>query len=255
MLSHSENKELSVHKQKRKKLSEDQKTSLAGYLFISPFFLLFAVFGAFPMVFSFYLAFQKWNGFGEMTFVGLQNFVFIFQDPIFWKSIYNTIVIGLMGTAPQLVVALILAVVLNSALVKLKSVFRVAYFVPNVTSIVAVAIVFTVIFSEQEGGLVNATLGLFGFSPVNWQTSEWGVKIAIATMIFWRWVGYNSIIFLAGLQSIPKDLYEAAEIDGAKKWQQFVYITVPMLKPIILRSFYSNDWFSTNLCRAVNFRW
>ncbi|MBW7652308.1 carbohydrate ABC transporter permease [Anoxybacillus sp. ST4] len=217
-----------------KGLSDKKKTALAGYLFISPFFILFAIFGAFPMVFSFYLAFQKWNGFGDMTFVGFNNFSFIFTDPLFWKSIYNTIVIGLLGTGPQLIAALILAVALNSAIVKFKSVFRVAYFVPNVTSIVAVAIVFTVLFSEQEAGLVNATLRLFGISPVSWQTSEWGAKIAIATMIFWRWVGYNSIIFLAGLQSIPKDLYEAAEIDGAKKWQQFLFITVPMLKPIIV---------------------
>ncbi|MBO8155671.1 MAG: sugar ABC transporter permease [Bacillaceae bacterium] len=217
-----------------KRLTEKQKTSIAGYLFISPFFLLFAVFGAFPMIFSFYLAFQKWNGFGEMTFVGFQNFNFIFIDPVFWKSIYNTVIIGLLGTVPQLIAALILAVILNSVLVKMKSFFRVAYFVPNVTSIVAVAIVFTVIFNEHQSGIVNATLGLFGLSPVNWQTSEWGVKIAIATMIFWRWVGYNSIIFLAGLQSIPKELYEAAEMDGAKKWQQFLFITVPMLKPIII---------------------
>jgi cellobiose transport system permease protein len=233
LLSQNKIEAAQVKHNKVKNLSDKRKTSIAGYLFISPFFLLFAVFGAFPVFFSFYLAFQKWNGLGEMTFVGFQNFTFIFTDPLFWKSIYNTILIGLMGTVPQLMVALVLAVALNSAIIKFKSFFRIAYFVPNVTSIVAVAIVFTVLFSGQEGGLVNATIGLFGFSPVNWQTSEWGVKIAIATMVFWRWVGYNSIIFLAGLQSIPKDLYEAAEIDGAKKWQQFLFITVPLLKPIM----------------------
>jgi len=234
MLSETKSEMLRVKKRKFKPLSEKKKTALIAFLFISPFFILYAIFGAFPVFFSFYLAFQKWNGLGEMVYVGFENFKIIFSDAIFWKSIYNTIIIGLMGTVPQLIVALILAVALNSALIKFKSFFRVTYFMPNVTSIVAVAIVFTVLFSSQEGGLVNATLSLFGFSPVNWQTSEWGVKVAIATMVFWRWVGYNAIIYLAGLQSIPKDLYEAAEIDGAKKWQQFLFITVPMLKPIII---------------------
>ncbi|WP_096190534.1 carbohydrate ABC transporter permease [Evansella halocellulosilytica] len=206
---------------------------LSGYLFISPFYLLFAVFGLFPIVFSFYLAFFRWDGLGDMTYVGLNNFTIIFQDPLFWKSVYNTIIIGLMGTAPQLVVGLLLAYALNSALVRYKSVFRVAIFLPYVTSIVAVAIVFSVIFSNQEGGLVNSFLGLFGVEPITWTRSEWGAKVAISAMIFWRWVGYNTIIYLAGMQSIPNDLYEAAKIDGASVRQQIWYITIPMLKPFI----------------------
>ncbi|WP_412098137.1 carbohydrate ABC transporter permease [Halobacillus halophilus] len=219
---------------KRRQLSQKKRNMISGYLFISPFYLLFAVFGLFPILFSFYLAFFKWDGLGEMTFVGLNNFVIIFNDPLFWKSLYNTIVIGLMGTAPQLLAALLLAFALNSALVKGQSLFRLAIFLPYVTSIVAVAIVFSVIFSNQESGLVNSIIGLFGMDPITWTRSEWGTKIAIATMVFWRWVGYNTIIYLAGMQSIPKDLYEAAKMDGASLRQQIIHITIPMLKPFIL---------------------
>ncbi|ADH97864.1 carbohydrate ABC transporter permease [Salisediminibacterium selenitireducens] len=219
---------------KRRKFSQRQKNMASGYLFISPFYFLFAVFGLFPILFSFYLAFFRWDGLGPMEYVGFRNFEIIFNDPLFWKSLYNTIIIGLMGTAPQLIAALLLAFALNSVLVKAKSAFRLAIFLPYVTSIVAVAIVFSVIFSNQASGLVNSFIGLFGADPVTWSRSEWGTKFAIATMIFWRWVGYNMIIYLAGMQSIPNDLYEAAKIDGATVRQQIWYVTIPMLKPFII---------------------
>ncbi|PRO66594.1 carbohydrate ABC transporter permease [Alkalicoccus urumqiensis] len=232
----SENGPLEQKKQgvKERKISQRIRNMVSGYLFISPFYLLFAVFGIFPILFSFYLAFFRWDGLTEMEFVGLNNFNIIFNDPLFWKSLYNTIVIGLMGTAPQLIAALILAFALNSVLVKYKGLFRLAVFLPYVTSIVAVAIVFSVIFSNQESGLVNSFLGLFGIDPITWTRSEWGAKFAISAMIFWRWLGYNTIIYLAGMQSIPNDLYEAAKIDGASLRQQLWYVTIPMLKPFII---------------------
>lgn len=219
---------------KKRSFSQRQRNMVSGYLFISPFYLLFAIFGIFPILFSFYLAFFRWDGLGDMEYVGFNNFIIIFNDPLFWKSLYNTIMIGLMGTAPQLIVALLLAFALNSALIKFKGLFRLAIFLPYVTSIVAVAIVFSVIFSNQDSGLVNSILGIFGIEPVTWTRSEWGTKVAIATMVFWRWVGYNTIIYLAGMQSIPNDLYEAAKIDGASLRQQIMHITIPMLKPFIL---------------------
>ncbi|QKS72371.1 sugar ABC transporter permease [Paenalkalicoccus suaedae] len=212
---------------------------IAGYSFISPFYILFAVFGVFPIFFSFYLAFFRWDGLNPMEFVGFNNFVIIFNDPLFWKSIYNTVIIGLMGTAPQLVVALLLAFALNSVLLKYKGIFRLAIFLPYVTSIVAVAIVFSVIFSNQESGLANTFLGFFGVDPITWTRSEWGAKFAIAAMVFWRWVGYNTIIYLAGMQAIPNDLYEAAKMDGATVRQQIWHITIPMLKPFIIFSVFT----------------
>ncbi|KIL50967.1 carbohydrate ABC transporter permease [Jeotgalibacillus campisalis] len=217
-----------------KRWNEKRKESLSGYLFISPFFILFAIFGLFPMLFSFYLGFQRWNGLGEMEFVGFQNFVFVMEDPIFWKSLWNTIIMGVLGTVPQLIVAIFLAFALNSALVKFQSAFRAAFFLPYVTSTVAVAIIFGVMFSSQDFGLVNVFFNLLGLDSVNWQTNEWGVKIAIAVMVFWRWLGYNTIIYLAGMQGIPNDLYEAATIDGATVWQKIRFITIPMLRPIII---------------------
>ena len=220
--------------------SEKKKDMISGYLYVAPFFIIFAVIGLYPAVFSFYLAFQKWNGLSPMSFVGLDNFRVVLEDPIFWKSVYNTIVMGLMGTAPQIVVGIVLAFLLNLTFLRFKNFFRITIFMPYITSMVAVALIFSVLFSNHESSLANYLLGLFGFDPVNWSTSEWGTKIAISIMVFWRWVGYNTIIYLAGIQSISNDLYEAATIDGANKFQQLLYITMPLLKPfIILTVFFS----------------
>lgn len=220
--------------------SQDMKEMLSGYLYISPFFIIFAIIGLYPAIFSLILAFQKWNGMGEMEFVGLNNFQVILSDPLFWKSVYNTVILGLMGTAPQLVIGLILAFLLNLSYLRFKAFFRVTIFMPYITSMVAVALVFSVFFSNNETALVNYIIGLFGFDPVSWKTSEWGAKIAISTMVFWRWLGYNTIIYLAGMQSIPNELYEASKIDGASIFQQLRYITIPLLKPfIILTVFFS----------------
>src|SRR5690625_1822726 len=174
--------------------------AISGYLYISPFFFLFAIFGLFPILFSFYLGFQKWNGLGEMEYIGWQNFKWILTDKIFWTSLSNTLIMWVLGTLPQVVIGIILAYALNSVLIKLKTIFRVSIFLPYVTSTVAVAIVFGVMFNSQDFGLINSILGFFGFNPISWSTSNWGVKIAISTMVFWRWVGYNTIIYLAGLQ-------------------------------------------------------
>lgn len=220
--------------QRKRFSSGEMKDILSGYLYVSPFFIIFAIIGLYPAIFSLILAFQKWNGLGEMEFVGLNNFKIILSDPLFWKSVYNTIILGLMGTAPQLVVGLVLAFLLNLTYLRFKAFFRVTIFMPYITSMVAVALVFSVFFSNNETALVNYLIGLLGFDPVNWKTSEWGAKIAISTMVFWRWLGYNTIIYLAGMQSIPKDLYEAATIDGASKLQQLRHITIPLLKPFIL---------------------
>ncbi|CAM4102514.1 carbohydrate ABC transporter permease [Lederbergia lenta] len=224
----------------KKFVSEEKKDMISGYLYIAPFFIIFGIVGLYPAIFSMYLAFQKWNGLNTMVFVGLDNFKIVVNDPLFWKSVYNTIVIGLMGTAPQLVIGIILAFLLNQSFLRFRNFFRVTIFMPYITSMVAVALIFSVLFSNHETSLANYVLSIFGFDPVNWATSEWGTKIAISIMVFWRWVGYNTIIYLAGIQSISNDLYEAATIDGANKFQQLLHITMPLLKPfIILTVFFS----------------
>ena len=225
---------------KKRYRSEEKKDMISGYLYITPFFIIFSLVGLYPALFSIYLGFQKWNGLSPMEFVGLSNFKIVLTDPLFWKSVYNTIVMGIMGTAPQLVFGIIFAFLLNLAFLKFKNFFRVTIFMPYITSMVAVALIFSVLFSDHESSLVNYLLSLAGVDPVNWSSSEWGTKIAISIMVFWRWVGYNTIIYLAGIQSIPNDLYEAATIDGANKFQQLIYITMPMLKPFIILTVFTS---------------
>ncbi|AWB47041.1 cytochrome C biogenesis protein [Paenibacillus sp. CAA11] len=212
--------------------TEKKKSAGVAYLFISPFFLLFAIFGIYPIIFTFYLSFFRWDALSPMEYVGFDNFKFVIEDPTFWISFMNTIVMALMGTIPQLIVALILAVMLNSSITRFKKAFRTLYFLPNITSIVAVTLVFSSFFGGE--GIANWMLTSIGLDPVAWNSGWWGVKIAISIMVFWRWVGYNAIIYLSGLQSIPHDLYEAATIDGASRRQQLTSITLPLLKPFVV---------------------
>ncbi|MDQ0916961.1 carbohydrate ABC transporter permease [Paenibacillus sp. V4I5] len=210
------------------------KTYLAPYLMISPFYILFIVFGLFPILFSLYLAFHSWDGLGPMEFVGLRNFRnLLTDDPDFWKSVGNTFVIWFFSTLPQLFLALVVAFLLNAAFVRFKDFYRAVYFLPNITSIVAVAIIFGSFFGSQFG-LINGLFQVVGLPRIEWINDPFWVKVAVSLMVIWRWTGYNAIIYLAGLQSIPHDLYEAATIDGANRKQQFFSITLPLLKPIIL---------------------
>ena len=205
---------------------------LGIYLSISPFFILFFIFGLFPIGFALFLSFQSWDGIGPMRYVGLDQFQYLVTDTTFRKSLWVTLQIWLISTIPMLFLALVLAFLLNQHL-RGRMVYRVAYFIPNVTSLVAIAIIFASIFGNQFG-LLNAFLRGVGLDRVEWLNDPWGIKIAIATMVIWRWTGYNAIIYLAGLQAIPDDLYEAAKLDGASQWHIFKDITVPLLRPVIL---------------------
>jgi ABC-type sugar transport systems, permease components len=206
----------------------------APYAMISPFYLLFLVFGLFPILFSIYLSFHAWDGLGEMKYVGLRNFRnLLANDPDFWKSVGNTFVIWFLSTLPQLFLALVIAFLLNAAFMKFKDFFRAVFFLPNITSIVAVAIIFGSFFGTQFG-LINSLFQALGLERIDWINDTFWVKVAISLMVIWRWTGYNAIIYLAGLQAVPGDLYEAATIDGASRTQQFFRITLPLLRPIIL---------------------
>lgn len=212
--------------------TERRRSRLTAYAFISPFFILFAIFGLYPILFTIYLSFFKWDALGPMKYVGLKNYELVTGDPSFWISFSNTLIMALMGTVPQLLVALFVAVMLNSAMNRYKNTFRILYFMPNITSIVAVTLVFSTMFGNN--GMVNWLLNSMGLESMAFNSGWWGVKIAISTMVMWRWMGYNAIIFLSGLQSIPTDIYEAARIDGANRIQQFAFITMPLLRPFIL---------------------
>lgn len=202
------------------------------YLAISPFFVIFTVFMLVPVLFSLYLAFTHWDGLGDIEFVGLANFRHLLDDGNFRQSIGNTLIIWILSTVPMLCVALVIAAMLNSA-IRFTSFYRVAYFVPSVTSLVAMAIFFGAIFS-QNYGLINAILKGIGLAPVAWRSDPLAMKVVVAALMTWQWTGYNAIIYLAGLQTIPTELYEAARIDGAGPVQAFFRITIPLLRPIIL---------------------
>ena len=206
------------------------------YVLLSPFVILFLVFGMFPLAFSLYLAFQTWeptSGLGAMQFVGLENFAFSLQDEWFWKSLKNTAWLALASGVPQHLVAIPLAVFIHTSFKRLRNGVVGAYFLPYITSTVAIAIMFSSLFSTDYG-VVNTALGsLFGIAPIDWLGTPENIKPAIAMIVFWRYVGFNVVLYLAALQTIPKDLYEAATMDGAGRLQQFFYITLPSLKPMI----------------------
>ncbi|MFC0673257.1 carbohydrate ABC transporter permease [Brachybacterium hainanense] len=202
------------------------------YLALAPYFLVFAVFSAIPILFTMFLAFTDWRGIGAWNVVGLENFSYLLRDPLFWKALTNTLILWAMSTIPCLTLATLVALGLNSA-VRFSTVYRVAYLVPNITSLVAMGILFSSIFSSNFG-IANALLNAVGLDSVRWLQTEWGIKIAISTLSCWSFVGYNALIILAGLQSLDKQVYEAAQLDGAGAVRTFFSITVPMLRPIIL---------------------
>ncbi|MDO0938053.1 sugar ABC transporter permease [Streptomyces sp. DG2A-72] len=202
------------------------------YAAISPFYLIFLGFGLFPVGFSLYLSFHRWDGLGSMEWAGLSQYQYLLSDTDFWNSIGNTIIIWALATFPMIFLAMVTAVMLNSA-VRFKGLYRVAYFLPNVTSVVAIAIVFGSIFATNNG-MVNAVFNAVGLDQVAWLNTPWGIKVTIAALMTWQWTGYNAIIFLAGLQTIPGELYEAARVDGAGPIQTFFRITLPLLRPTLL---------------------
>jgi len=224
----------------------------APFIFLSPFFILYAIFGFFPILFSAYLAFQEWNpvqGLGAMEFVGLENFKFILElSPYndFWGALGNTVWIAIASGVPQHLLAIPLAFVLVTSLTRLRHPFTAAYFLPYITSTVAIALVFTTIFGTQFGVLNQALLylaeapwsawlfgGLADSLPVNWLGRKENVKPAIAVLVFWKYFGWNTVLYSAGLATIPLEYYEAAKVDGASAFQRFWHISLPLLKPIM----------------------
>jgi cellobiose transport system permease protein len=208
--------------------------AMSPYLYIAPFFIVFGAFGLYPILRTAWMSLHDWDLVGEHRFIGLDNYVRLLSDGYFWNAVGNTFGIFLLTTVPQLFLALVLASLLNRTRLRARTFFRMAIFVPNVTSVAAVAIVFGMLF-QRDFGLVNWLLQLLGVSqPIDWDAHRWSAWIAIAAMVNWRWTGYNALILLAGMQSIPRDLYEAAALDGAGLWRQLWRITLPMLMPTFI---------------------
>jgi ABC-type sugar transport system permease subunit len=206
-----------------------------AYAFISPFFILFAVFALFPVLFSIYLAFHQWSGYGPMEFVGLKNFAYVFGvgGKVFWKSISNGVILFFMYVPIQTFVAIVLAVILNSGMVRFFQGYRTMIYAPRVTSMVAAGFTFRLML-EMKGGLFNVMLGAIGLPDVPWLESVWWSRVSLCLLVVWGWLGQNMVYMLAGLQTIPRELTEAALIDGCSPAQALFRITIPLLRPVIV---------------------
>jgi cellobiose transport system permease protein len=208
-----------------------------AYLFISPFYLLFLVFGLFPVLFSIYLSFHEWKGLGPIEYVGLKNFTFLFGPGgrPFWQSLRNGLILFFMYVPVMTFLALVLAVILNSRFVRFFQTYRTLIFAPYVTSMIAAGFTFRLML-EKEGGLFNVVLDLLGLPGLPWLEHVWWARVSLSLLVIWGWLGYNMVIMLAGLQTVPRELTEAALIDGATPRQAFFYVTIPLLRPVILFS-------------------
>jgi cellobiose transport system permease protein len=205
----------------------------AEYLLISPFFIIFGIFHGYPLVWALWLSFHKWLGIGEPKWFGLGNYERLFNSDRIWGALGNTLLF-LVIMLPFIVIAtLVLANILNSPKVLGRHVLRVLYFLPYITSAVIVAIIFQLLLNDNFGW-INGILETIGLGRIPWLSEPGPARLAVMMMIFWSGAGYNILIMLGGLQGIPSDLYDAASVDGANTLQQFRYVTVPMMRGVIL---------------------
>jgi multiple sugar transport system permease protein len=213
-------------------------TMRAAVFFLAPALLAIGIFFFVPVIAAFVLSFTDFDiyslgNFSYARFVGLKNYLQILNDPLFWKALKNTLYFLVVGGPMSVGVSLGAALMLQSRTVRFAGLFRTAYFAPVVTTLVAVAVVWRFVYHPRFG-LLNYALSLIGINGIDWLGDPAWSMPAIILMAVWKNFGYNMIIFIAGLQNIPKEMYEAASIDGAGRWQQFRLITLPMLAPTTL---------------------
>ncbi|MDN4072988.1 carbohydrate ABC transporter permease [Fictibacillus terranigra] len=209
-----------------------------GYYFVAPFFITFLIFGLAPIIYSLYLSFTNWDGFTDPVNIGFANYERLIHDSFFFKSIFNTFIIWILSVIPQVSLALALAIILNERFIRGKHFFRAVFYFPHIVTPVTLGVLFFLIFDWQTGS-VNKVLMELGIihAPVNWFNSPWLSRIIVAMVTMWQYFGLNMLIFIAGLQAIPNELYEAAEIDGASRWKIITKITLPLLKPVLMFTF------------------
>jgi cellobiose transport system permease protein len=217
---------VAAHKQKR------VRANRTFYFAVAPFFVIFLIFSVFPVAFSFYLGFNEWDGFSDPRFVGFENYARALADPVFQKAIWNTLYLWFWSTLFTVGLALALAVLINEYVVFAKNYFRIVFLLPLLVAPAIAAIILRVFFTSN-GGLVNLLVGAASGTPsyFNWLASEFWIKPLVTLLVIWRWTGWHMIIFLAGLQAIPRDIYEAARMDGVGRWAIFSRITIPLLLP------------------------
>ena len=211
---------------------------LAGWLFAGPALLVIALFFGVPVLAALALSLTDFDIYAladidNLRFVGLGNYIALLKNPLFWKALGNTFYFVLVGVPLSIAASLGAALLLHSKVARMRPFFRTALFAPVVTTVVAVAVIWRYLFHTQYG-MVNWGLSSFGIEPIDWLGDPHWAMPTIILFAVWKNFGYNMIIFLAGLQAIPEDLYEAARIDGASGWRQFRHVTLPMLGPVLL---------------------
>lgn len=223
-----------MEKAKARRLSQSKRYNLTGWVFLAPAAILIAVMSFYPMIKCFIYSFQKGATFANMTWAGLENYKRMFGDTVFMQGLKNTFLYFLIQVPIMLILALILASLLNNKDLKFKGFFRTAIFLPCATTLVSYAIIFRSLFSTD--GFMNTILINLGIldAPYAFLTHTASARAIIILALVWRWTGYNMVFYLSGLQNIEYSVYEAAKIDGASPMQSFFHITVPLLKPTIL---------------------
>lgn len=207
-----------------------------AYAFIAPFYIMFTLFGLFPIAFSLILSFHEWDGIRPLRFIGLDNFQFLLGSggTLFWESMVNSLTIIMLYVPIITLLALVIAALLNNPRVRGFRLYRALIFAPFVTSMIVAGFVFQMLLGQQ--GLVNTFLSAFGLATVPWLDTPFHARISLVLLLIWGGLGYNVVVMLSGLQQIPKELQEAALIDGATQLQSFVYVTIPLMRPVILFS-------------------
>ncbi|MDN4597749.1 carbohydrate ABC transporter permease [Leifsonia virtsii] len=203
------------------------------YFYVAPFFILFGLVGLFPLIYTFVVSLNNWNlltGPGE--WVGFKNYAAELSDPFFWNSLFNTISIFLLSAIPQLIAAVFIAAILDQN-IRAKTFWRMSVLLPYVVTPVAVTLIFSSAFDEKYG-LINNILQAIGLDPVMWKTQTFPSHVAIASMVNWRWTGYNALILLAAMQAVPRDIHESAALDGAGSFRRFFSITLPSIRPTMI---------------------
>jgi ABC-type sugar transport system permease subunit len=204
----------------------------APYFFISPFYFLYAAFMVVPIGAALYLSCTTWAGFGDPIWVGLENYRTLLDDDVFLASVKNTVIYVLISVGMVVPLALVIATALNVRGVRGRDLFRLIYFLPVVLSPIVITLVFGLAFDRQFGVINGVLHSVFGIAEIDWLGEPMLAKVVVAFLVIWRWTGFLTIFFLAGLQNIPRELYEAAAIDGAKALSQFRHVTLPMLRPV-----------------------
>ena len=208
-----------------------RREHINGWLFIAPALILLGIFLIYPILWSLWMSFQTGRGM-NFSFGGLANIQRLMQDTVFLHALSNTMIFLVVQVPIMIILALLFAVALNDSKLWGRSFFRTAIFLPCVTSLVAYAVLFKSMFGAE--GVINVALTAIGLGPIPWLTDPFWAKVLIIIAITWRWTGYNMIFYLAALQNIDRSIYESARIDGVPPWARFWYITVPLLKPVIL---------------------